>query len=101
MLYEPIVLQGDNGTFSYTPDFVIAMTTYGYTTKRTHVIIESKSSQDALYEPDLDKKVKLVTEHHNMHMILMYGQRPCVKYIQKYDTNWQTKCTTFYHYMKR
>lgn len=93
LLYEPLVLQGQSGTFSYTPDFVLVITSLIYEKHRTHVIIESKSSSDAMYEPGIDEKIKLVTEYHNMHMLLIYGSTPCIKYIPSFCSNWQTKYT--------
>ena len=93
LLYEPVVLQGRSGNFSYTPDFVFVVTRVGYQTHRTHIVIESKSSSDAMYEPGIDEKIKLVTDYHNMHLLLIYGSLPHIKYIPSFCSNWQTKYT--------
>ena len=90
--YERIVLQAPSSyqIDSYTPDFRIIITKHGYMTGRIHILVESKSGKDGLSGPGVDEKMKLVTDYHNMHMLVMYGSPPKFKYVPKFTRDWKT-----------
>ncbi|AHA55182.1 hypothetical protein EhV156_00085 [Emiliania huxleyi virus 156] len=90
--YERLVLQAPSSyqIDSYTPDFRIIVTKHGYITGRTHVLVESKSGRDGLSGPGVDEKIKLVTDYHNMHMLVMFGSPPKFKYVPKFTCDWKT-----------
>ncbi len=90
--YERLVLQAPSSyqIDSYTPDFRIIITKCGNMTGRIHVLVESKSGKDGLSGPGVDEKIKLVTDYHKMHMLVMFGSPPKFKYVQKFTCDWKT-----------
>ncbi len=90
ILYEPMVLMSSHGNESYTPDFVIVLEPR-YQNRKVHVVVESKSSPDALYEPLVSNKVETVVNHHKLTLVMMYNNPPIFKHIHSFCNNWQTK----------
>ena len=90
--YERVVLQPpDNYSIgSYTPDFRIIITKQSEMIGRIHVMVESKSSREGLSEPKVNEKIELVTDYHNMHMLVMFGSPPKFKYVPKFTRDWKT-----------
>ncbi|AEO98273.1 hypothetical protein EPVG_00054 [Emiliania huxleyi virus 201] len=90
--YERIILQPPENynLGSYTPDFRIIMTKKSFMLGRIHVIVESKSSRAGLSEPKVNEKIQLVTDYHNMHILVMFGSPPIFKYIPKFTSDWKT-----------
>ena len=90
VLYEPMVLMSSHGNESYTPDFVIVLEP-NEKKHKIHVVVESKSSSDALYEPLVSTKVETVVSHHKLTLVMMYDNPPIFKYISSFCNNWQSK----------